>query len=112
MRSWYGSNACRMSSASLRKSSTKVSSFSGWMRFSRESVCTACEAGERLVDVHRVQQRLVEAGLELLGDDQHLVVGRRRTARAVCDSGKPFMFDSVNSTPCRRSTLPENATAL
>ena len=44
------------------------------MRLSRDSVCTAVEPGERLVDVHRVQQRLVEAGLELLGDDQHLVV--------------------------------------
>jgi hypothetical protein len=36
-----GRNASVMSSASLRKSSTNVSVFSGWIRLSRESVCTA-----------------------------------------------------------------------
>ena len=32
-------------------------------------------AAELLVHVHRVQQRLVEAGLELVGDDQEAVLG-------------------------------------
>ena len=31
------------------------------------------DAGQRLVDVHRVQQRLVVAGLELVGADQEAV---------------------------------------
>ena len=31
------------------------------------------DAGERLVHVHRVQQRLVVAGLELVGADQEAV---------------------------------------
>ena len=32
------------------------------------------EPGERLVDVHRVELRLVEAGLVLLGDHQDLLL--------------------------------------
>ena len=36
---------------------------------------------EPLVDVHRAQQRLVEAGLVLVGDQQHLVVGRVEARR-------------------------------
>ena len=32
------------------------------------------DAAELLVHVHRVQQRLVEAGLELVGDDQEAVL--------------------------------------
>ena len=63
-----------ISSASLAKSSTMVSSLPGWMRLSRERVCTACTPRQLLVHVHRVQQRLVEAGLELLGDDQEAVL--------------------------------------
>ena len=31
------------------------------------------DAGERLVDVHRVQQRLVVAGLEFVGADQEAI---------------------------------------
>ena len=38
-------------------------------------------AVEPLVHVHRVQQRLVEAGLVLVGDQQHLVVGRVEALR-------------------------------
>ena len=33
------------------------------------------DAAELLVHVHRVQQRLIEAGLELVGDDQKAVLG-------------------------------------
>ena len=35
------------------------------------------EPDERLVDEHRVEQRLVVAGLELLGDDQDAVARAR-----------------------------------
>ena len=49
-------------------------SFSGWMRLSRERVCTASRPVSDLVDVHRVEQRLVEPGLELLGHDEDLVL--------------------------------------
>ena len=45
------------------------------------------DAREPLVHVHRVQQRLVEAGLVLLGDDQHLVLVGRRTAPAAPSPG-------------------------
>ena len=49
------------------------------------------DAGEPLVDVHRVQQRLVEAGLVLLGHEQHLVlVGRE-------------LLGQLASRGCRRS---------
>ena len=57
------------------------------------------QPGERLVHEHRVQQRLVVAGLELLRDDEHLVVVRPRTASASGDSGKPFIDGSVNWSP-------------
>ncbi|MDZ7713881.1 MAG: hypothetical protein U5L06_12610 [Rhodovibrio sp.] len=62
-----------MASASLAKSRTAVESLSG---------CVRVQAGERLhrlhvdqlaVDVHGVQQGLVEAGLVLVGDDQQTV---------------------------------------
>ena len=39
------------------------------------------DAGETLVHVQRVQQRLVEARLVLLGDQEHLVVVRRELLR-------------------------------
>jgi len=38
---WNCSNASTMSSVRLRKSNTNVPSFKAWIRFSRESVCTA-----------------------------------------------------------------------
>ena len=57
------------------------------------------QAGERLVHEHRVQQRLVVAGLELLRDDEHLVVVRPRTRVGVWHSGKPFIDGSVNWSP-------------
>ena len=63
-----------MVSVSLRKSRTKVFSFSGWMRLSRESVWTAARPDEDLVHVHGVQQRLVETGLELLRHNEHAVI--------------------------------------
>ena len=55
-----------MSSASLAKSSTIVPSFPGSVRLIRESVCTAFTPPEFFVDVHRVQQRLVETSLEFV----------------------------------------------
>src|SRR3954447_14571619 len=69
---WKCSNASRIPSRSFTTSRTNVSSLPGAVRFRRERVCTADDR-EALVDVHRVQQQLVEAGLVRLGDDQHPV---------------------------------------
>ena len=60
-------------SASFMKSSTKTSCFFGCARLRRDSVCTALMPDSDLVHVHRVQQRLVVAGLELVGTDQEAV---------------------------------------
>ena len=66
---------------------------------------------QRLVDVHRVQQRLVEAGLELLGDDQHAVLGRRELlGRAAL--GKAVHVGLGERLPVPSSILPENATSV
>ena len=69
----WGSNASAIWVASLTKSRTKVPSLSGWVRFSRDRNLHGSEAGERLVDVHRIQLGLVEPGLELLSHDQEPV---------------------------------------
>ena len=56
---------------------------------------------ELLVHVHRVEQRLIEAGLELVGDDQEPVLGLRESLGGFCaslivwDSPTEFIFDSV-----------------
>ena len=59
--------------SSFRKSSTKTSCFFGCARLRRDRVCTALIPDERLVHVHRVQQRLVIAGLELVRADEEAV---------------------------------------
>ena len=66
------------------------------------------DAGQRLVHVHRVQQRLVVAGLELVGADQEAV---RVLLNLVGDlaRGKPLSDASVTFTP-PYSCSPENAT--
>ena len=58
-----------------------MSSLPGALRLSRDRGLHRLNAVEALVDVHRVQQRLVEAGLVLLGDDQHLVLLGREFLR-------------------------------
>ena len=98
-----------MSSASLRKSRTNVSVFSRVDAVEPRERLHGREPDERLVHVHRVQQRLVEAGLELLGDDQHLVVGPSRTRSAVCALGEAVHagLGEVDARavdrPCRRT---------
>ena len=52
-----------------------MSSLPAVVRLSRDSVCTAARSLKPLVHVHRVQQRLVEAGLVLLRDDQEVPIG-------------------------------------
>jgi hypothetical protein len=44
------------------------------MRFSRDKRLHRLDAGQPLVHVHGVQQRLVKTGLVLLGHQQHLVL--------------------------------------
>ncbi len=60
-----------------------MSVFSGWMRLSRERVWTAARPDERLVHEHRVQERLVVAGLELLGHDEDAVLGLVEAGRGL-----------------------------
>ncbi len=56
------------------------------------------DAGERLVHIHRVQQRLVVAGLELVGADQEAVrVFLDRSAISLL--GKPLSDASVTFAP-------------
>ena len=68
-----------------------------------------------LVHVHRVQERLIEAGLELVGHDQEPVlvplegIGGLRVADLL--SGEPFMPASVYSMPLY-FTVPEKATKV
>ena len=85
----YGSKESLISSGSLTKSSTIVLG----LQLARRARVGAVEprqrlhrghAGEPLVHVHRAEQRLVEAGLELVGD-QHdpEVVAAERGAKAL-----------------------------
>ena len=87
-----------------------MSFFPGWMRLSRRERLHGVQPGQHLVDVHRVQQRLVEAGLELLGHDQHLVVVAAEPLRRL-RLGNAFIPGSVNSSPSS-ITFPENATSV
>ena len=57
------------------------------------------EAGEDLVDVHGVEEWLVEPSLELLGHDEHLVLVPAEASRRSGLSGKPFIWDSVYVQP-------------
>ena len=61
-----------MSSFLLAKSRTKVSTLPVQVRFNLDSVCTALTPFSFLSHDHRMQQRLVKAGLVLLGNDQHI----------------------------------------
>jgi hypothetical protein len=75
------------------------------------------DAGEALVHVHGAEQRLVEAGLVLVGDDEHLVgIGRELGRQLRLLDGLPlgwvFICGSVYLTPgtASSSTSPEKAT--
>ena len=67
------------------------------------------DSRERLVHVHRVQQRLVVAGLELVGHDQEAVRVSVRNVSAILLLGKPFSDASVTFWPSY-SCSPEKAT--
>ena len=66
------------------------------------------DAGERLVDVHRVQQRLVVAGLELVGADQE-AVGVLLDLVGDLAAGEAVERASVTFSP-PNSCSPEKAT--
>ena len=96
---WNCSNASTMSSVSFgsrarRCSLERMDAVQPRQRLHRR------QPDQHLVHVHRLKQRLVEPGLELLGHDQHPVV-RPANSSAVRDSGKPFMSASINGTRCR-----------
>ena len=88
-----------MMSASLRKSSTKTSCFFGCARLRRERVCTALMPDSVLSTYMRVQQRLVVAGLELVGTDQEAVRDPRWILSAIWPDGKLFSDASVTFSP-------------
>ena len=67
------------------------------------------DAGERLVHVHRVQQRLVIASLEFVGADQEAVRVLLDLVGDLAADGKPLSDASVTFTP-PYSCSPENAT--
>ena len=69
------------------------------------------QPGEDLVHVHRVQQRLVEAGLELLGDDQHLVVVVAESLGGLGFGEPVHPLLGVASARLSSITVPENATS-
>ena len=66
------------------------------------------DARERLVHVHRVQQRLVVAGLELVGQIRKRY-GSSRILSAIWLLGKPLSDASVTFSP-PYSCSPEKAT--
>jgi len=73
---YQGSNASRISSASLRKSRDQGSVLVLVDPVQARQGLDGGEAGEGLVHIHRVEERLIEAGLELLRHDQDAVVVR------------------------------------
>ena len=66
-------------------------------------------ATQLLVHVDRVEQRLVEASLELVGDDQEAVLGAFEDLRRLRLGGKPFIPNSMYECP-PSWTVPEKAT--
>ena len=81
----------------------------------------AVEPGERLdggephqdlVHVHRVQQWLVEAGLELLRHDEHAVIRAWRTPRRSGFRGSRSCWPQSGEVPEPSSIFPENATSV
>ena len=54
-------------------------------------------AAELLVDVHRVEQRLVEAGLELVGDHQEAVLGLVELRGRLPLANDPFLSGRVHA---------------
>src|SRR5665809_129759 len=81
---YQGSNASRISSASLRKSRDQGSVLVLVDPVQARQGLDGGEAGEGLVHIHRVEERLIEAGLELLGHDQDSLVVR---GEPVCGLG-------------------------
>ena len=111
MHPWNFSNASTMSSVSLRKSRMKVFSFSGWMRLSRERVWTAASPTSDLVHVHRVQQWLVESGLELLRHDEHAVIRRAELLGCAGFRGTRSCWSRSGAFPSHHRSCPRTRQA-
>ena len=90
------------------KSSTKVSCFLRMRPVQPRQRLNRLDARERLVDIHRVQQRLVVAGLELVGADQE-PVGVLLDLIGDVLRWKPVELASVTLAP-PNSCSPEKAT--
>ena len=107
--SYQGLNASVMSSASLRKSRTNVSVFSGWIRLSRERVWTAASPTS-VLSTNIVCRSGWSYPVWNFSATIRTPNSGSSNATAVWLSGKPFMPDSVNSRPAS-STRPEKATS-
>ncbi len=108
---WNCSNASTIVSVSLRKSSTNVRSFSGWIRFSRDSVCTAASPTSILSTYIVCSSGWSNPVWNFSATISSPYSGPANRS-AVCDSGNPFMPCSVSGTPVPSSSLPENATSV
>ena len=92
-----------------------MSSFRGCVRFSRERRLHGLNAEQTPVDVHRVQQWLIEPCLVFFRDKQNLVLGAWRNARAAPFRGYHRSSASsvyVLSLILSSMTVPENATSV
>ena len=98
-----------MPSASLAKSSTIVSCFSGWVRLSRESVCTAFTPPSFLSTYIVCSSGWSNPVWNLFATIRNRYSGPSNVL-AVRVSGIPFMPASVQGLP-PSSTVPENATS-
>jgi hypothetical protein len=83
-----------------------VSSLPAQVRLRRDSVCTACSPSSFLSTYIVCRQRLVEARLVLLRDDEDVDPSAANRSGS-CRSGKPFMPGSVNSPPPSRTGARE-----
>ena len=98
-----------ISSASLAKSSTIVPALLRMRAVEPRQRLHGVHAAELLVHVHRVQQRLIEPSLELVGDDQETVFGPLEGLGGL-RLRKTVHPGSVYDRP-PSSTVPEKATS-
>ena len=87
-----------------------MSSFWGWIRFSRDSVWTAFTPSSFL-STNIVCRSGWSNPVWNFSATTRIRYSSDPNRSAVCDSGNPFMFGSVRSTP-PSETVPENATSV
>ena len=86
-------------------------SFSGWMRFSRDRVCTAASP-TRALSTYIVCSSGWSNPVWNFSATISTPYSGVANSSAVRDSGKPFMLVSVSGVSVPSSILPENATSV